>query len=87
MFYLKKRSKGTDDTRQSHHKEHSLTDKCWHCILPWFVAFTVQDPGRGIVVTTGFKPKSKLPVNLGRLWTVGNIELDQTYISAHRFDT
>ena len=40
-----------------------------------------------VVVTTGFKPKSKLPVNLGRLWTVGNIELDQTYISAHRFDT
>ena len=58
-----------------------------HSPVEGFVAFTVQDPGRGIVVTTGFKPKSKLPVNLGRLWTVGNIELDQTYISAHRFDT
>ena len=58
-----------------------------HSPVEGFVAFTVQDPGRGIVVTTGFKPKSKLPVNLGRLWTVGNIELDQTYISAHRLDT
>ena len=58
-----------------------------HSPVEGFVAFTVQDPGRGIVVTTGFKPKSKLPVNLGLLWTVGNIELDQTYISAHRFDT
>ena len=58
-----------------------------HSPVEGFVAFTVQDPGRGIVVTTGFKPKSKMPVHLGRLYTVGYSELDQTYISAHRFDT
>ena len=43
--------------------------------------------GSVIVVNTGFKPKSKMPVHLGRLYTVGYSELDQTYISAHRFDT
>ena len=58
-----------------------------HSPVEGFVAFTVQDPGRGIVVTTGFKPKSKLPVKLGQLYTVENTELDETYTTAHRFDT
>ena len=58
-----------------------------HSPVEGFVAFTVQEPGRGNVVTTGFKPKSKMPVHLGQLYTVGNIELDQTYTSSHPFDT
>ena len=44
-----------------------------HSPVEGFVAFTVQDPGRGIVVTTGFKPKSKLPVLLGRLYTLQSV--------------
>ena len=55
-----------------------------HSPVEGFVAFTVQDPGRGSVVTTGFEPKSKLPVPLGRLYTVVNSELDKTYTTAHR---
>ena len=38
-----------------------------HSPVEGFVAFTVQDPGRGIVVTTGFKLKSKLPVHYSNI--------------------
>ena len=33
VLIKKKGKKSTDDTRQSHHKEHSLTDRCRRCIL------------------------------------------------------
>ena len=33
FLFKKEKKKSTDDTHQSHHKEHSLTDRCWCCIL------------------------------------------------------
>ena len=34
-FSFKLRQKSTDDTRLSHHKEHSQTGRCRRYILPW----------------------------------------------------